>query len=157
MGRPGRYERQRAKQQNAQLRLENQLKAARNNKQQQHKQTPTDKASERREQISTDIIAAIADTAARTAAATARAIFEQQQGTTLQAQDKEPQHHNRANPQHNHAKPVGGKPQVEKTTTGGKPRVDKPKTGGKPANLKRNTRGEAVDKKGRTLFDRIRK
>jgi hypothetical protein len=71
MGRPGRYERQRAKQ------------SARTDKQQQHKQTPTDKASERREQISTDIIAAIADTAARTAAATARAILEQQQGSTL--------------------------------------------------------------------------
>jgi hypothetical protein len=146
MGRPGRYERQRAKQQNAQLRLENQLKAARTDKQQQ-KQTSTDKATERREQISTDIIAAIADTAARTAAATARAIFEQQQGTTLQVHDKKPQH--------NHAKPVGGKPQVEKSTTGGKPRVDKTKTGGKPA--QRNNRGEAVDKKGRTLFDRIRK
>jgi ATP/maltotriose-dependent transcriptional regulator MalT len=156
MGRPGRYERQRAKQQNAQLRLENQLKAARTDKQQhKQKQTSTDKASERREQISTDIIAAIADTAARTAAATAKAIFEQQQGTTLQVQDKEPQHHNRANPQHNHAKPVGGKPQVEKPTTGGKPRVDKPKAGGKPA--QRNIRGQAVDKKGRTLFDRIRK
>jgi hypothetical protein len=148
MGRPGRYERQRAKQQNAQLRLENQLKAARSDKE-QHKQTSTDKASERREQISTDIIAAIADTAARTAAATAKAIYEQQQGTTLQAHDKEPQH--------DRAKPVGGKPQVKKSTTGGKPRVDKPKTGGKPANFKKNIRGEAVDKKGRTLFDRIRK
>jgi hypothetical protein len=148
MGRPGRYERQRAKQQNAQLRLENQLKAARTDKQQQQhnqKQTSTDKASERREQISTDIIAAIAETAARTAAATAKAIFEQQQGSTLH--DKEP-HHDRA-------KPVGGKPQDEKSTTGGKPRVDKPKTGGKPA--PRNNRGQAVDKKGRTLFDRIRK
>jgi uncharacterized membrane protein YccC len=148
MGRPGRYERQRTKQQNAQLRLENQLKAARADRQQEHKQTSTDKASERREQISTDIIAAIADTAARTAAATAKAIFEQQQGTALQVQDKEPQ-------QHNHAKPVGGKPQAEKSTTGGKPRVDKTKTGGKPA--LRNSRGEAVDKKGRTLFDLIRK
>jgi hypothetical protein len=146
MGRPGRYERQRAKQQNAQLRLENQLKAARTDKE-QDKQTSTDKASERREQISTDIIAAIADTAARTAAATARAIFEQQQGTTLQVHDKEPQH--------DRAKPPGGKPQVKKSTTGGKPRVDKPKTGGKPA--PRNNRGQAVDKKGRTLFDRIRK
>jgi hypothetical protein len=108
-----------------------------------------------REQISTDIIAAIADTAARTAAATAKAIFEQQQGTALQVQDREPQQRNRANPQHNHAKPVGGKPQAEKSTTGGKPRVDKTKTGGKPA--LRNSRGEAVDKKGRTLFDLIRK
>jgi ATP/maltotriose-dependent transcriptional regulator MalT len=150
MGRPGRYERQRAKQQNAQLRLENQLKAARTDKQQhKQKQTSTDKASERREQISTDIMAAIAATAARTAAATARAIYEQQQGTTLQAHDKEPQH--------DRAKPAGGKPQVKKSTTGGKPRVDKPKTGGKPANFKKNIRGEAVDKKGRTLFDRIRK
>jgi orotate phosphoribosyltransferase len=109
--------------------LENQLKAARIDKQQQE-QTSTDKASELRRQISTDIIAAIAGTAARIAAATACAIFEQQQNTALQVQEKEPQHHNHANLQDNCTKPVGGKLQVEKPTTGGKPRVDKPKAGG---------------------------
>jgi hypothetical protein len=158
MGRPGRYERQQAKEQNARARLQSQLDAARSNKQ-QPKQQPTKKAEKRSEQVSSDFIAAIAETAARTAAATAKAILDQQQGTTLPKD--QPETDNTNNQRSN-----GGKPRPSKVqkSNGGKPKGDKnTRAGGKPTDkrtsavTRRNENGQTVNARGKTLFDLIGK
>jgi hypothetical protein len=169
MGRPGRYERQRTKEQNAQSRLEDQLKKARADRQ-QFKQTSTEKGSERGEQISADIIAAIADTAARTAAATAKAILEQRHDSESGRHAKPDLGINNSSNTKPHTnggrsnrvnKPYGGKPKGDKANrTGGKPVHKANRTGGKPVDKKatptrRNDSGQAVNSRGKSLFDLI--